>query len=765
MQTLERLEITDFGGGIVDNVVGAAPGRMADLTNVELYPTDEGLKLKQRPGFVYDAPPQIPAGAQDINRLIMVGRNLHSTNGVYPNIFTLSGAKMYYYESGTLNSWLNVYRRDDTNAFPGADTGDAFDYVADTNHIYVNVLTNSSVGFVYSIGNVVVYNPESYEWYAMPHTLPKPVISINTSSGSGNTWLYKAVFRYAYTTRSLINGESITHEVLSGTSAVVTTTNKASVTMNIPAFPSGGYDTADAVEGTLYLDLYRTTNGGTTYYKVTSVTMTNATQTYADNLADTTLDDNVVLFTQTGEMDNADFETTSIKFQSYTIRDGTMYAVVAPNLIYQSKANAPRMFGETAYTSVDEYLYGIANTPNGIVAMSESKVWRIDGFFEDSGDGGLVPSVIGYADRPLNPAAIVQTSDGAYWLSSSGIWFTDGVNVRYLSKYNKDYVIAAYYGMQDHFIHGVYAAQEDRIYWMCSASSGRSSTILVFDIRYSTADSSVVYKWHRYSRNEASIAANNIGTDTLAIGDTEGYVYAKFTDYGADSRYAAGVSSSSWGTREINFSIETPEFSFGSLSARKYLPSVTVTLDVQSSLYQNYHGYKQCIGVEHLHDNTAEGDLKDILLTTSISGIRTVKRHIPAGSLRCHTKGLRLAPAYVALYTSADASYNTTCEINATLKTATLTNTATYVWPGDILDYYISFETDDYTRDYQITVRTDDTVTFSDSGNNSVTGSAKGWVIRGTPKGQKIKFLGLSFAYETNGNGTDPFNTADSKEP
>lgn len=755
---MQTLEITNFGGGIVDNTVGAAPGRMAEMINVELYPSDDGLKLRQRGGCVYGGLSQLPTGDQTVARIMTVGQDVYYPE--YPYYMAMSSRRLFHWESNS-SVWNNIADRDGNYAFSsGFTTSSSLDYCSDTYHVYVNGRSTYNGGYE----SLVVYNPAAEEWYAVPHTVPKPVISLNTSSGAGNNWVYKSVHRWSYSAQSVISNQTAVHEVLGPVSATVSVTGKSSVTLNIPALPAK-FGTADATDGTLYLDIYRTTSGGTVYYKVTSVTLTGSTQTYTDTLVDGSLTANAVLFTSSGEMDNVDIApATDSEIKGVCLYNGTAYALHGPDTLYQSKANAPRMFGDTAYTTFDEETYGVATTPNGVVVVTETKVYRIDGFVLDTGDGSISGTLIGRADKPLSQGCMVQANDGVYWLSGSGIWFTDGSSVKYLSRFNRTYVTSTYTNVRGLYVHGAYSVINDRVYWIVSANGGGNSTVLVLDLRYSEGESLNIYKWYRYNRADTAIAVSATDTASLLISDTHGYIYVNTNAYNFDSRYAAGVSPGDWGSREVYYTVETPEYSFDSLSTRKYIPQVSITFDINSATYQNFNGFKLCAAVSHLYDNNSSGSLKKVLIGTTKTGVHTVKRHIPAGKLRCYSKGLKIEPAYVALYTSSDSLYNTTCSINSTTKVATLTDTINYGWPGDILDYYISFETDSYVRDYAITARTATTVTFSDAGNNSVTGTGKGWVIRGYTKGQKPLILGISLNYDMNGSTADPYNTADSKD-
>jgi hypothetical protein len=87
--------------------------------------------------------------------------------------------------------------------------------------------------------------------------------------------------------------------------------------------------------------------------------------------------------------------------------------------------------------------------------------------------------------------------------------------------------------------------------------------------------------------------------------------------------------------------------------------------------------------------------------------------------------------------------------VNQAGKTALLVNAATENWPEDFLDYYVSFENDGYLNKFLITVRTDDTITFSDPNNLCPADGDYAWVVRGFAKGEvtEIQSIVLPFAY------------------
>ena len=115
-------------------------------------------------------------------------------------------------------------------------------------------------------------------------------------------------------------------------------------------------------------------------------------------------------------------------------------------------------------------------------------------------------------------------------------------------------------------------------------------------------------------------------------------------------------------------------------------------------------------------------------------------RRFPVKTLRCSFKQIQITQAYTAIYNSDTYGSGV---VNSTTKQVTITGT----WPTDVVDYYISFETDNYSKQYQITSRNSDTVlTYLDPSTAQPTGSAK-WVINGYPKGEIFNILSYVVYY------------------
>ena len=120
-------------------------------------------------------------------------------------------------------------------------------------------------------------------------------------------------------------------------------------------------------------------------------------------------------------------------------------------------------------------------------------------------------------------------------------------------------------------------------------------------------------------------------------------------------------------------------------------------------------------------------------------------RRFPAGGLRCNYKQVIFENAKVNI---VDSSLLGLATVNPVTNTATLGGS--FQWLPNITDYFISFEHDNYTREFKITGRTPTTLTYEDTSNvdPAVSGNYK-WIIKGKPKGEVLLLNGyvIHWAY------------------
>jgi hypothetical protein len=115
-------------------------------------------------------------------------------------------------------------------------------------------------------------------------------------------------------------------------------------------------------------------------------------------------------------------------------------------------------------------------------------------------------------------------------------------------------------------------------------------------------------------------------------------------------------------------------------------------------------------------------------------------RRFPAGGLRCSFKQIQITQSYTNIYNSDTFG---TANTNSTTKVATIVNN----WPADSVDYYISFDSDNYVKQYLVTAITTTQLTYLDPATTQPTQSNVKWLIKGYPKGEIFNILSYIVYY------------------
>jgi hypothetical protein len=115
-------------------------------------------------------------------------------------------------------------------------------------------------------------------------------------------------------------------------------------------------------------------------------------------------------------------------------------------------------------------------------------------------------------------------------------------------------------------------------------------------------------------------------------------------------------------------------------------------------------------------------------------------RRFPAGGLRCSFKQIQITQSYTNIYNSDTFG---TANTNSSTKVATIVNN----WPADSVDYYISFDSDNYVKQYLVTAITTTQLTYLDPATTQPTQSNVKWLIKGYPKGEIFNILSYIVYY------------------
>ena len=256
---------------------------------------------------------------------------------------------------------------------------------------------------------------------------PEGLAQQSTATTGGNisdgTYSYKAVFEYYDSTGRL-------HESKTSTAVQIVLSGGTSTQTNTIRIPSVLISEKDAV----IVALYRTTNGGTIYYKVTSLssptTITPSTNTYVDiidTLSDTTISSNQQIYTTGNLLDNAIFPSCGVLKNI----NGRLWFGLCENrrvLYYSQISNqfqAVKTASEFYYDTLEGgNVVGFAEYGNSCAVFKDKGIFVIVGAPAlNTGNGSslqpirkLVTTITSTSYR-----AIYETVDGIFFMSAFGI--------------------------------------------------------------------------------------------------------------------------------------------------------------------------------------------------------------------------------------------------------------------------------------------------------------------------------------------------------
>ena len=754
---MQTVTMDDFSGGITDNHISAPPNKFQKADNLVIIKHKDKGKLLSRDGsYFYDsANPQLPTGNQRVGKL----RFAFTSN---TTLFAQTGRDLYYYSAG----WTQMLGPTGNKPFTSSTTtSNRTSWDVWNNHIFMTSDSFDYVSKIYPNGS----GAPTLRTAGLPKLASTPTVA--STGGTGNNFIYRFCYSYSYTVNTITfldEGSYVQSATLTNVGAP--NTNTINVT-SIPVLANGATTNWDTTA--IKCEIFRTTNNGTVFYKVGEVT--NGTTSYADTTSDATLQTNQLMYTEGGVVQNdippfAKFLTITgdngIGWYAH-VKEGSQ---VRKNRIRQSIPGDPDSCPASFFQDVAEDIAGISSVRGVPIVICDNAAYRLEGFFDEVGQGGINPIKISDTASCISSNSITQTLDGVYWCGRDGIYYCDGYNVQRInSEWSKStYVSLTATAAQQSFIEGSYDKVNKRIWWTFSSSS-------------TGVDADVCYILHldwsispdmpfTSASNSTHFAPSAITFDSngyLIRGDRRGYVFQHSPSYATDLRVDTTALTSSWAQKYIPYDFRSIASELGSLSARKYVPIIILTCKNKTNLStQIISNNDDNRLVENLSPIRFRGNLVwgdpfpvwgDDSLVWNFDGIIEQRRHFPPNSLRCSYKQVQIQNAYVNIYNSDQL---TTATVDATAKTASL-DSGTIFWPTDLVDYYISFPNDGYTKDFLITTIGHTVISYVDPTNSSVSGSQK-WVIRGYPKNEVLNILSFTLLYEIFGITQQPYTIANS---
>lgn len=584
-----------------------------------------------------------------------------------------------------------------------------------------------------------------------------------TSAAGTATYLYKFLYYYSYFIDD-VQWEDFgpTYQV-THSSAGTGTKSIAS----IPAIANGTtrcYDTAN-----ITCKIYRTVDGGTTFYYVGQVT--NGTTTYSDTTSDATLQTSTQLYTAGGVLDND--PPPKCKYLT-VVNDVGVYA----NLKIGS-ANYPNSFITSIPGDVDSVpgsfqdevelpITGISSIGVYPIVFCRNRFYRLEGSIDEQGRGTVLKREVSRVKGCISNNSIVQIPEGLVFAGEDGFYFTDGYSVQpisiHLVETYKEIVATS---ANETRIYGEYDSQENRVYWCCNLDSSVSEndSIFVLDLNYGLSPKSVYTTMSGVSTSMRP-SALAFYQNTMLQGDSRGYVFKFSASTATDPKVNTAVSASSWEVYPIIYNYKSSALNFGTNDRFKFIPTITlesrndVNATIQIKSNNNNSGQFTTLKEVRSRSLITWGDASipwnpaDTNYPWNVSKIIIAKRRFPQGEMRCLLKQIQITNAFTNIYNSDTYGSAT---VDSSAKTATISGT----FPTDIVDYYISFDTDTYTNNYLITARNSGTVlTYTDSNNTTTTGTKK-WLIRGYKKGELVYLISYGIRYAFIGQIQTPWRGDD----
>ncbi len=527
---------------------------------------------------------------------------------------------------------------------------------------------------------------------------------------------------------------------------------------NIPTLISGANENWD--DSDILVTLYRTVADGNILYYLKDIT--SGTGSTTDEVTDDDLQLNPTAYTEGGVLDNE--MPTPAKYIK-TVNDITYFGgaydgrAFKGNRLKSSKPGIPSASPGSFYLDFEDDIMGLGVFSTYPLVFLNKALYKIEGFFDSTGRGGMTKRSVSQRVGTVSHRSIVNTKDGCYFAAEDGFYFTDGnscrkisndINLSYKALVNKDQIVGAYDSLRN------------RVLWSVNTddSFDTNDQIYVAFLDYRTEfNGHPFYTWSggRDATNFSASALAYIDGELLRA-DHRGYLLVHDDAILDDTYIDTSLSPANFYTQTIFYDLTSVAFDFGNPQTRKWVSKININAENTTSLSLN---------IETSNDNSdVYVELKPVLenlnvewgepglvwgeapLRWNYNPVISKWRWMNAGeqNLRCMYKQVKFSNAYAEIDNS---NFIGPASTNSGTKAITLLSYPTTEWIGDPVNYYISFDTDDYNVEYLITGISGGVLTVSDDDNNLATDASANWKIKGYKKRQVLNLLNYVFNYRT----------------
>ncbi len=605
------------------------------------------------------------------------------------------------------------------------------------------------------------------------------------------SYLYTAVWRYNYQVGlTLFENDSTPSafiQVNGATSPKASDPSTAAlypITLtNLPVLKNNGtnYDTSGIV-----LDIYRTIGNGSAFFLVGTVS--NGTTSLSDSVLDATLLTNQEIYTTGGVVNND--PPPQAKF--IHILNGTAYygwitddtGQQLPFRVQQSIQNQPDSCPGFFFDDLDDEVTGLTSWRNYIIAMCKNSFYRLEGTFNELGQGAITHAKLSDSVGCVAHSSIVRTEFGIFFAGTNGIYFTDGYSfTRVTTQLENTYAAMISTDTQKARISGAYMKDTRRVVWtMMSNPNGADCDVMwVLDLNWGIKEMACFTTWSG-GPGGTSFRPSAVAffRGQLIRGDARGYILKHDMAYYSDPFIDTTVAATNWRKTPIIYDYQSVATDFGSPKIKKWVTKMSFQGKNESNLSMgifyksdNDKGGWQAMKPVRFRGNCVWGDPTilwgDATTGPNIfwdpNGMIDTYRRMPAGSLRCNWKQIRFTNANVVIANSDTYGTANSGALSGGLINLTFTS-SNYLWPLNAVgNYTISFSNDGYVDTYAITANTGTQLTISDP-NGTAPASTNGllWTINGIPVDERVNIYSFDMTFGLLGDEKQPYQGATSTD-
>jgi hypothetical protein len=549
-------------------------------------------------------------------------------------------------------------------------------------------------------------------------------------------------------------------------------TQRENLLTGLPVLANSGatnYDTAN-----VKLNIYRSTDGGNTYYLLDQVD--NGTTSYTDVINDTAandgnlaLNERQVIYTS-GGVQGYD-QPPKCKF--IHIFNNTAYfggvwdsGQFFPNRLVQSVAGSMDGAPATNYYDFESDITGISSTKSSVVVFCKDAIYRLSGGFNLLGQGQILADQIGDKIGCLNSSGIVRTETGIFFPGTVGFYYTDGYQLIKCSlDLDATYQSFSQTEAQTRNIWGAYDDISRRVWWLVKQNPGDSenSKAFILHTNYGIKPSSAFTTASSGDADYFRFASMVFRKGVPLLGHEGGEIM--YLNKWNKKEYDP---VNNWYTH-VPYNYVSCAMDMGSVARRKWVTKMhLIGKNVGNALIQpsalrdlNQYGQNATpMAQVNYRENCWWGnsDLTwgDANFVWKTDGKNDVWRRLPQGQLRSDVMQIKIAPAFGLVY-SSEQDYPgllAGCFVEHTPARATIFSnldsfTGSLVWPEDIEGMYIKFGYENYEYSYELSEPTGDEVSIFDPDGRLVLTDVTSFEIWGYKKqaSMRIDSIDLHYGY------------------